>query len=48
MRYNIVERNEYHTIENDIYSIFYLLCNASLLVFLVVFYQKQNNRSWKD
>lgn len=48
MRYNIVERNEYYTIENDIYSIFYLLCNVSLLVFLIVFYQKQNNKSWKD
>lgn len=48
VRYDILERSEYNTIANDIYSIFYLLCSASMFVFLIVFYQKQKNKSWKN
>lgn len=48
IRFNILERSDYYTIENDIYSIIYILCSASLFVFLIVFYQKQNSKSWKD
>lgn len=48
IRYHILERNEYLTLENDIYSVLYLLGNVSLLVFLIVFYKNQDNKSWKD
>lgn len=48
IRYNFVERSDYHSLEGDINSIIYILVYVSLFVFLIVFYQKQNNKSWKD
>lgn len=48
IRYNLVERSDYHSIDGDINSIIYILVYVSLFVFLIVFYQKQNNKSWKD
>lgn len=48
MRYNIIERNEYNSIEGDINSLAFLMVYILLFIFFIVFYQKQNNKSWKD
>lgn len=48
LRYNIMERSEYNSLEGDINSIVYLLIYVSLFIFFIVFYQKQNSKSWKD
>lgn len=47
-RFNIIDRSEYNTIEGDINSIISFLIYTFLFVFLIVFYQKQNNKLWKD
>lgn len=46
--YNIIERDTYNSIIGDISSITSLLFYSFLFIFLIVFYQKQNNKSWKD
>lgn len=46
-RFNIIDRSEYSTIEGDINSIINFLISTSLFIFLIVFYQKQNNKPWK-
>lgn len=48
IRFNIMDRSDYRTIEGDINSILTLFFYVSLLIFFIVFYQKQNNKSWKD
>ncbi|WP_195534043.1 hypothetical protein [Bacteroides finegoldii] len=48
IRFNIMDRSDYRTIEGDINSILTLFFYVSLFIFFIVFYQKQNSKSWKD
>lgn len=45
---SIIDRGDYRTTVDDINSIIRLFIYVSLFVFLIVFYQKQNTKSWKD
>ena len=47
-KYCIINRNEYMTLENDINFAINFIGNLSLLVFFIVYYNKQNTKSWKD
>lgn len=44
----IIERGEYATFQGGAYSFIEVLIKISLFIFFVVFYNKQNNKSWKD
>lgn len=48
IRFNLIERTEYHRIEGDIFSIISLISNIFLLIFFLTYYNKQNNTTWKD
>lgn len=48
IQFSIIDRGDYRTTVDDINSIIRLFIYVSLFVFLIVFYQKQNTKSWKD
>lgn len=48
IRFNLIERSDYNTIEIDINAVLHILAYVFLFIFFIVYYQKQNNKSWKD
>lgn len=44
----IIERSEYATLKGGAYDLIHTLADISLFIFFIVFYNKQNNKSWKD
>lgn len=48
IRFNLIERSDYNTIEIDINAVLHILAYVFLSIFFIVYYQKQNNKSWKD
>lgn len=48
VRLHLLLRGEYASLESDIYSIFYIICDLLILIFFITYYNKQNTKSWKD
>lgn len=48
LRYAVVERTEYNTIEGDIHAIIEITAYIFIFVFFIIYYNKQNSKSWKD
>lgn len=48
LRYAVVERTEYNTIEGDIHAITEIIAYIFIFVFFIIYYTKQNSKSWKD
>lgn len=42
IKYGIVDRSDYWTIEQDFWSIFHSLCWIFILIFLITFYKNQS------
>lgn len=48
VKYHIIDLGGFYDIEMILMSLAYMLSNILILIFLIVFYNKQNNKSWKD